>query len=155
MQRAYASASAISSVMNEPEQARKYEQKAIGLAQKINTDWWVEQANSFADFRTSRVKTLQLIDDAILRADTLDKPWAVEELNQTKQRIGRLRDNRVQGHVVHHNWVVNTPLETAVASQGHAEKALETARKYRNTFGMYVTGIDRDERQKGSSNWKA
>ncbi len=46
---------------------------------------------------------------------------------------------------MHHNWVVNTPMEMGIADKEKALKALETAKKYRGTYGMYVTGIDRDE----------
>ena len=49
------------------------------------------------------------------------------------------------GHVVFHNWVVNTPMEMGIADADKAEKALLTARKFTNNFGMYVTGIDRME----------
>ncbi len=100
-------------------------------------------------------KTLQLIDAAIVRADTIQKPWAVEELKQLKAQVGGLRDNRVQSQVVHHNWVVNTPMELGIADVDKAEQALETARKYTNPFGMYVTGIDRDENQGKASKWKS
>lgn len=154
-QAAYTAAAKMAAELDDQVKYFEYNDQAKELHDKINKEWWVAPANSFADFRASRVKTLQLIDEAIVRADTLDKPWAVEELNQIKARIGRLRDNRVQGHVVHHNWVVNTPLELGIATEEHAEKALETARKYTNRFGMYVTGIDRDDTLEASAKWKA
>ncbi|MEM9144524.1 MAG: glycogen debranching protein, partial [Bacteroidota bacterium] len=46
--------------------------------------------------------------------------------------------------VMHHNWVVNTPMEMGIADTTRAIKALETAKEYVNPFGMFVTGIDRD-----------
>lgn len=152
---AYKAAAKMAALFNDPDLQQTYQQKSEWLAEKINSDWWVERAGSFADFRASRAKTLQLIEEAMVRADTIDKPWAVEELKSLKAQTGRLRDNRVQGHVVHHNWVVNTPLEVGVATPQHALQALETARQYTNRFGMYVTGIDRDENQEESSKWKA
>jgi hypothetical protein len=48
-------------------------------------------------------------------------------------------------HVIYRNWVVNTPLETRVADFDKGQAALETAKKYENPFGVYVTGIDRTE----------
>jgi hypothetical protein len=46
---------------------------------------------------------------------------------------------------MYHNWVVNTPMETGIADKEKALKALNTAWKFTNPYGMFVTGIDRDE----------
>lgn len=154
-QAAYDAASKMANALGDSSASKSYQQKAELLSKKINDEWWVPSAGSFADFRATRVETLQLIDAAIVRADTIQKPWAVEELKQLKAQIGRLRDNRIQSQVVHHNWVVNTPMELGIADVDKAEQALETARKYSNPFGMYVTGIDRDENQGKASKWKS
>jgi hypothetical protein len=50
-----------------------------------------------------------------------------------------------RGYVIYHNWVVNTPMEAGMADSLKAVKALGTASRFSNTFGMYVTGIDRDK----------
>ncbi len=137
-----------------PDDQQKYQKLADELKQKINNEWWVEDFNSYADFRATQAQTLALIEDAIVRADTLDKPWAVEELQNARNKI---RDNAsagVEGYVVHHNWVVNTPMEMAIADSSIAQRALNTARKYTSRFGMYVTGIDRDEARERSNKWE-
>jgi hypothetical protein len=87
---------------------------------------------------------LQLLDDAIIRADTLKKPWAVIELKNSKKQIETYPDDEKRGFVMHHNWVVNTPMEMGIADRDKAIKALETAKKFTNPYGMFVTGIDRD-----------
>ncbi|MEQ8713659.1 MAG: glycogen debranching protein, partial [Cyclobacteriaceae bacterium] len=46
-------------------------------------------------------------------------------------------------------------LEMNIADPEKAALALETARKYTNRFGTYVTGIDRDEGNDQSSGWKS
>ena len=51
--------------------------------------------------------------------------------------------------------MVNTPLETGNADREKALKALETAQEYQNRFGMFVTGIDRNEEQEEATKWKA
>lgn len=150
-QAAYASAAKMADQVHDHENQAIYEEKAQTLRKKINSDWWVE--HSFADFRATRSETVKLIEDAIVRADTINKPWASKELKDLKKQVGRLRDNRVQGFVVHHNWVVNTPMELGVADPEKAEKALETALNYNSNFGMYVTGIDRAE-SGSSSKWE-
>ena len=88
---------------------------------------------------------MDLIHAAIIRADTLNKPWAVEELNLTKKYIINNPSDSIRPFVLHHNWVVNTPLEMGIADSDKAQKALSTAGKFVNPFGVFVTGIDRDE----------
>lgn len=154
-QAAFQAASQMATLLKEPETAANWQQQAHELRNRINQEWWVEQAGSFADFRATRSETIGLINAAIVRADTLQKPWAVEELQATWQQVARLRDNRTMGAVVHHNWVVNTPMELGVADPEKALRALKTAEKYTNRFGMYVTGIDRDENMTEASKWQS
>ncbi|MEM6262574.1 MAG: glycogen debranching protein [Bacteroidota bacterium] len=125
--------------------ATTYAQQAAILRQKINDIWWVASANSYADFIGSKEKTLELIESAIIRADTLNKPWAVEELEALKVEVEAQPKGTVAGQVVFHNWVVNTPMEIGIADSAKALAALETAQQFTNPFGMFVTGIDRDE----------
>src|SRR5690606_18665359 len=77
--------------------------------------------------------------------DTLNKPWAVEELKATKQQILDNPSEKPRPFVLHHNWVVNTPMEMGIADSTKAITALDNAKKFTNSFGMFVTGIDRDE----------
>ncbi|RYG04513.1 MAG: glycogen debranching protein [Chitinophagaceae bacterium] len=125
--------------------AEKYKGIASELSRKINTDFWVEEFGSYADFRATAKQAMKLADDAIVRADTLKKPWAVAELNATRQKMQQYEPDSVRGFVMHHNWVVNTPMEMGIADTARALAALATAQKFTSPFGMFVTGIDRDE----------
>ena len=145
-QAAFAHASSIARELQEDSLAMEYHQKAVQLKEKINMEFWSEEFASYADFMGTNTQALHLIEDAIVRADTLGKPWAVEELEKTRQSI--LKDagqDALKPFVLHHNWVVNTPMEMGIADPEKALKALETARKFTNPFGVFVTGIDRDE----------
>ena len=46
---------------------------------------------------------------------------------------------------MHHNWVVNTPMEMGIADSAKAKVALKTGSQFVNPFGVFVTGIARDE----------
>ncbi len=138
-------ASKIAQVLGEDELAREFLNKASQLKEQINSEFWVEDFNSYGDFIANDQQTLHLIEDAIVRADTLNKPWAVQELQQTKSYVLQNPSKSNRPFVLHHNWVVNTPLEMKIADKVKADKALETARKFVNPFGVFVTGIDRDE----------
>ncbi len=144
-QKAFADAAEMARVMGEKDVADRYSELADKLKTKINTDFWVPELNSFADFIGTPRQALHLIDDAIIRADTLNKPWAVAELKATRQRVASLPPDQKQGFVLHHNWVVNTPMEMGVADTAKALAALNTGSKFVNPFGVFVTGIDRDE----------
>lgn len=144
-QKAFADAAKMADILGKIELSKSYQKTADALAEKINTDFWVPEFGSYADFIGTVEEALHLIDGAIIRADTLNKPWALEELKATKAKLSILPKDQKQGFVLYHNWVVNTPMETGIADPEKAKIALETGRKYTNPFGVFVTGIDRDE----------
>ena len=144
-QQAFTAAAFLAAEMGESDQQAEYERMAAELAIRINQDFWSEEFSSYADFIGTDEQALHLIDDAIVRADTLDKPWAIEELRQTRAAILANPSDEPRPFVLHHNWVVNTPMEVGIADPDKAMKALKTAEQFVNPFGVFVTGIDRDE----------
>lgn len=143
--KAFMDAAEMADVLGKSDQAEDYRMKATRLAEIINKDFWVEEFGSYADFIGTTNEAKHLIEGAMVRADTLNKPWAVLELRNTEKRIGSYPSNKKQGFVLYHNWVVNTPMEVGVADREKAVAALNTGSKYVNPFGVFVTGIDRDE----------
>jgi len=143
-QKAFADASKMAKELREDSLASNYGKIARTLKDKINKDFWAEDFNSYADFIGTDKQALHLIDDAIIRADTLNKPWAIEELEETKKSILDNPSKESRPFVLHHNWVVNTPMEMKIAENEQAIKALQTSEKFVNPFGVFVTGIDRD-----------
>ncbi|WP_071790290.1 glycogen debranching protein [Sediminibacterium sp. C3] len=150
-QKAFADAAQMALLLKKPSLAKDYQQKADLIQQTINTKFWVEKNQSYADFIATKTQALQLMTDAIVRADTLGNTWAVNALKEMQGQTRKDTSNQPKGFVMHHNWVVNTPLETGIAPRENAIKALNTAKKFSNSFGMYVTGIDknvkRDEKE--------
>lgn len=145
-QAAFQDAGHIASELGEESLAAEYQSVALELREKINREFWSDQFQSYADFMGTDQQALHLIEDAMVRADTLEKPWAVKELEQTRSHIlENPTNNQLKPFVLHHNWVVNTPMEMGVAEPEKAAQALETARNFVNPFGMFVTGIDRDD----------
>ena len=144
-QKAFEDASKIALQLGRDSLSRDYEMKAGKLKEKINKEFWSEEFGSYADFIGTDAQALRLIDDAIVRADTLNKPWSVKELQEKKEYILNNPSNDPRPFVLHHNWVVNTPMEMNIADPEKARIALKTAEKFTNPFGVFVTGIDRDE----------
>jgi glycogen debranching enzyme len=144
-QRAFADASQMAKITGKNELAEEYNKISEIIKSKVNKDFWVAEFGSYADFIGTREQALRLVKDAIVRADTLKKPWAVAELKTTQSKIEAYEHDIKKGFVMHHNWVVNTPMEMGIADKEKAIIALETAEKFTSPFGMFVTGIDRDE----------
>jgi len=143
-QKAFADAAQMALLLKKPSLAKDYQQKADLIKQKINAKFWVEKNQSYADFIATKTQALQLMNDAIVRADTLGNTWAVSALKEMEEQTRKDTSNLPKGFVMHHNWVVNTPLETGIAPKDRAIKALNSAKKFSNPFGMYVTGIDKN-----------
>ena len=144
-QKAFADAAQMAAVMGEDSISASYQHTAELIKEKINKEFWVEEFNGYADFIGTPKDAIHLVDAAIIRADTLKKPWAVEELKATRKKLTTYPPNRKQGFVIFHNWVVNTPMEMGIADPEKAIAALDKGKKFTNPFGVFVTGIDRDE----------
>ena len=144
-QQALAHAACMARWVGEAQLAARYQQQADVLKEKINSEWWNEQEQSFGDFRSTVAEAKPIVAAALVRADTLGKPWAVKELKETARKLNSYAAGKQFPFVVYHNWVVNTPMETGVADTMKAMAALRTATKYENPFGSYVTGIDRSD----------
>ncbi len=144
-QKAFDDASKIATILGKEDLSKQYREIALSLKAKINTDFWSEEFKSYADFIGTDQQAIHLIEDAIVRADTLKKPWAVSELQNTLEAIKANPSSQPRPFVVHHNWVVNTPMEMGIADSTKAIQALKTAEKFVNPFGVFVTGIDRDD----------
>lgn len=150
--KAFLDASKMAEELGKRELANQYFSTYQAMRLKINKDFWVAGSNSYADFIGTKSQALRLTADAIERAKGLKNDWAVEELTSLKETIRQNPDTTKRGFVLHHNWVVNTPMETGLADNDQAILALKTAEKFRNKFGMYVTGIDRSATsEKGES----
>ena len=144
-QQALTSAAELARAVGEKAAADEYQKLADELKTKINKEWWQPNENSFGDFRGTVAEAKPILDAALIRSDTLGKTWAVTELKNTQKQLKKYPANQILPHVIYHNWVVNTPLETGIADPNKAEAALKKAKTYENVYGAFVTGIDRTE----------
>ncbi|MFZ9044585.1 MAG: glycosyl hydrolase family 65 protein [Cyclobacteriaceae bacterium] len=154
-EQAYRHAASFANAVGEHDLEKLFQSRSQVLKVKINSDWWSNEFQSYADFRATKSEAIELTEAAIIRADTLNKFRSKEELEFTLDRIKKNVNKKTDAYVVHHNWVVNTPLETGAADEEKAELALKTAKKFSNRFGMFVTGIDRDDQQEEATQWKS
>jgi glycogen debranching enzyme len=144
-QQALASAAELALAMGDKDSAGQYQKSADELKAKINSEWWNSASGSYGDFRGTVAEARPILTGAIIRADTLKKPWVVVDLKEAEKQLEKYPADHQIPYVIYRNWVVNTPLETGVADFEKGKTALETAKKYENPYGVYVTGIDRTE----------
>ena len=142
-QQGLASAAELARLLEDLAAAKAYQQLADELKLKINKEWWQEQDHSFGDFRGTVAEAGPILEAALVRSDTLKKPWSVAELKKTQKQMKQYCAQERLPHVIYHNWVVNTPLETGLADPEKGHAALQKAKTYENPFGVFVTGIDR------------
>ena len=153
--KAFLDASKMAEAVGRTDLTLQYKANYQAIRLKINRDFWVPSSNSYADFLGTKSQALRLTQDAIERARGLKNDWAVEELQVLQKQIIANPDTTKRGFVLHHNWVVNTPMETDLADPEKALAALKTGEKFRNKFGMYVTGIDRSENSDKAESYAA
>jgi len=144
-QQAFSSAAELAVAIGDNKSATDYKKSAEELKVKINKEWWNETVGSFGDFRGTSADAKPILKGAIIRADTLKKTSVVAELKEIEKQLVNSQGDRQIPYVIYRNWVVNTPLETGVADFEKGKAALETAKRYENPYGVYVTGIDRTE----------
>ena len=144
-QQALASIAELARAVGENTAANDYQKLADELKIKINKEWWQSNENSFGDFRGTVEEATPILEAALIRSDTLGKSWAVAELKETQKKMKKYPANQRVPHVIYHNWVVNTPLETGLADMDKAKAALKKAKTYENPYGAFVTGIDRTD----------
>lgn len=142
-QQALKSAAALAAALDESGAAARYRSLAHVLEEKINTQWWMSGQHSFGDFRSSYVEGMEILNAALIRSDTMKKTESVRDLKRLQQ-AGKPSAEEAT-FLIYRNWVVNTPMETGVASAMHALPALQSAGNYQNAYGTFVTGIDKTD----------
>ena len=144
-QQALSSAAVLATAAGDDALARQYGDRAEVLRRKINDEWWVNEQRSYGDFRSTSEEGTHILKAALIRSDTMKKAESVRTLKALEKG---LRENPVRGtrtFLIYNNWVVNTPMETGIATREHALKALASAERFQNAFGLFVTGIDKTD----------
>jgi glycogen debranching enzyme len=144
-QQAMVSISEMAHALGDSADAAHYRKMAEEVNVKINEEWWQPNENSFGDFIGTVEQATPILEAALVRTDTLGKTWAVAELKNTQKQMKKYKKGKPMPHVIYHNWVVNTPLETGIADPDKAQIARQKAKNYENAYGAFVTGIDRTE----------
>ena len=132
-------------IFKEDELAKEYAAKATQLKNNINKDWWIESEHCYADFRTTKVKALRIIDDALAkRVNPERNKWAQVKLNKLKTSI--LNNTYASnGYLVYYNASILDPVTEGMTDTVRALQMIQQASFFTNKFGTYIAGIERPD----------
>lgn len=153
-QQAFFVASKMAKVFGESSNQKDYAQKAILLRNKINTLFWDEKGNSYADFYGTREQALSTVHGAIdqLEMSVEEEKFSTRLLEKKGFYQGLIEDfsklphGLKKGWFTNKNWVINTPMETGIATKNKAYKLLDKVRnEHCGEYGPYLSAVDKSD----------
>ena len=142
-QQALEAASEMAALMNEQSMSDEYASKATLLKEKINVAFWDENEGIYCDFFGTKEQAISVANGAIrqLRQGNDDNIRFYESLIA---HFNTLPDSTQRGWFTNKNWVINTPMETAIAP---VDKAVHSLDKIRNEhcgeYGPYLSAVEK------------
>ena len=137
--------SKMAGIFNDAKDAVGYAQKAMTLKNNIDTDWWIDSENRYADFITSKEKALKIIDNALAKRVRKDRNnWAGIKLESLKKQVLN-NTYPYKGYVVYYNPSGYQPMEEGMTDTLRAKQILRGASFFTNKYGGYITGIERPD----------
>ena len=142
-QQALEAASEMAALMNEKSLSDEYASKAAQLKEKINVAFWDENEGIYCDFFGTKEQAISVANGAIrqLRQGNDDNIRFYESLIA---HFNTLPDSTQRGWFTNKNWVINTPMETAIAP---VDKAIQSLDKIRNEhcgeYGPFLSAVEK------------
>jgi len=144
-QQALVACSKIADVLNDPAESQKCAALAKELKAKINRDFWDDKSKSYCDFFGTKAQALTAIEGSISQLN-LDKhqynSQRIDYYEKLRNDVLKSPDTS-RGWMINKNWVINTPMETAIASRTQALSALENIRLHNTgAYGPYLSAVE-------------
>ncbi len=145
-QQALVAASKIAQILNDQEASEKYKDLADTLKKRINKKFWDEKAGSYCDFFGTKEEALTAINGSIRQQIQNGEPPESDKIKYYKnllKTVSEMQDTS-RGWIINKNWVINTPLETGIASKANAIRTLDDIYEH-NTgdYGPYLSAVER------------
>ena len=149
-QQALESAARIAEVLHDTDTRDRYRKLAANLKGRINQQFWIEQDGTYADFHGSRSQAVSAADGAIKQiglkgADKLtqrDKDL-IAHYKRLKAEISAMPEGD-RGWITNKNWVIATPMETAIAPPARAIQLLDKIRRDNSgEYGPYLSAVEK------------
>ncbi len=122
-----------------------YLEQGDALRKIINTRLWDEKEQLFVDAVGTPAQIISRID--IMLEDEKHgsevSPEYHRYLDDMKTRLKAMPQDEEQPFLINKNWVINTPMETALADEDKALSALNTMRsdEFLAPYGVYLAGF--------------
>ncbi|WP_217597638.1 glycogen debranching protein [Cohnella sp. GbtcB17] len=119
---------------------------AARLADKINTDLWLEKEGLYADAMARVEAVRQRMPVYIARAESMGADRAVQEMKAMQAEMKDLPPDEERPWLFK-NWVINTPMETGLAPRDKAIRALARmgTDEFTGDAGTYLSGMYRTQ----------
>ncbi|WP_020373799.1 hypothetical protein [Sulfobacillus thermosulfidooxidans] len=119
-------------------------ERAEQLKNRILENYWIPEEGLFGDFLARSSDIDQRIHTWIKRAETRRNHRALCEY----RHLDHFKRTSGEDVYLMKNWIINTPLETGMAPNSWAQRALSRMRsseEFHGPYGLYLSGIDREE----------
>lgn len=148
-QQALEAASKMAAIMQEDDLSTSYQTQAEVLKQKINSEFWNEEAHSYCDFYAKASDAVKVAKGAIEQLamqheQATDNKALVDFYQEIIQKAGALSPDTEKGWFTNKNWVINTPMECGIAPEEKAQIALDYIDKNNcGPYGLYLSAVER------------
>ena len=148
-QQALEATARVAGVLGEADTAAHYARRASELKERINRRFWIEEEGSYADFYGTRAQAVSAAEGARkqlgLKGEDRLTPRE-RELMQDYTRLARsfaAMPDTARGWLTNKNWVIATPMETAIAPRERALRALDKIRRENvGPHGPYLSAVE-------------
>ncbi len=151
-QQAFFVASEMAAIFGESSNQKDFAKKALLLKNKINTLFWDEEDNSYADFYGTREQALSTAHGAndqlkMVVAEGRYSPQLLGKMDFYKgliEEFSKLPFGIKKGWFTNKNWVISTPMEMGIAPRNKANKLLDKVRnEHCGEYGPYLSAVDK------------
>lgn len=149
-QQALEATARVGRLVGEPDSAARYARLAAELKTRINQRFWIEKESSYADFFGTRAQAVSAAEGARkqlgLKGDdslTTRERELMADYTRLARAFAAMPDT-ARGWLTNRNWVIATPMETAIAPRARALRALDQIRRENlGPHGPYLSAVER------------
>jgi len=133
-------------LLGDAQSAEGWRATAARLADKINTDLWLEDEGLYADAMARVQAVRERMPLYIERAESMGAARAADEMRAMQADIANLPPDEERPWLFK-NWVINTPMETGIAPREQALRALDRmgTDEFTGPAGTYLSGMYRTQ----------